>query len=113
MNIEIIQSLLVDLVKTILCRLPGNHTSQTLARSAVEVGDTEDIQRLINQSCPINWDEKTESEDPAVFWALQNEKLDIVRLLIPLINMEVRNRNNLTVEKFVRLDIQENSTRES
>ena len=69
----------------------------------MEVGDTEDIQRLINHSSHINWDEKTESEDPAVFWALQNEKLEIVRLLIPLINMEVRDRNNLSVEKFARL----------
>ena len=90
-------------MKKILCKLPGNHTGQTVARIAVEVGDTSDIQRLINNSSLINWDEKTESEDPAVFWALQNEKLEIVRLLIPLINMEVRDRNNLSVEKFARL----------
>ena len=96
-------SLLIDLVKAILRRLPRNHTGQTLARLAVEVGDTEDIQRLINQSCPINWDEKTESEDPAVFLALQKEKLKIARLRIPLINMGVRNRNNPSVGKYVRL----------
>ena len=96
-------SLLIDLVKAILRRLPRNHTGQTLARLAVEVGDTEDIQRLINQSCPINWDEKTESEYPAVFWSVQNKKLKIARLRIPLISMGVRNRNNPSVGKYVRL----------
>ena len=73
MNIPII-IYFTDLVKKILCKLPGNHTGQTIARIAVEVGDTGDIQRLINHSSPINWDEKTVTEDPAEFWAALLEK---------------------------------------
>ena len=49
-------------MKKILSKLPGNHTGQTIARIAVEVGNTEDIKRLINHSSPINLDKKTESK---------------------------------------------------
>ena len=69
-----------DLVRTMLSRLNKTYTGTTLARIAVEVGEEEDI-RLLVQSGNVDWNETAENEDPAILWALKNDKLGIVDAL--------------------------------
>ena len=84
---------ITDLVKTILSQLNKSYTGTSLARIAVEVGEEEDI-RLLVQSGTVDWTETGENEDPAILWALKNDKLAIVQLLInaPDINLNIRDR---------------------
>ena len=80
-------------MKTILSKLNKSYTGTSLARIAVEVGEEEDI-RLLVQSGTVDWTETGENEDPAILWALKNDKLAIVQLLInaPDINLNIRDR---------------------
>ena len=67
----------------ILSKLEKPYSGSSLARIAVEVGEEEDI-RLLVQSESIDWNETAEDEDPAILWALKNEKFGIVDILMPV-----------------------------
>ena len=74
------------------------YTGTTLARIAVEVGEEEDI-RLLVQSDKIDWNETAENEDPAILWALKNNKLGIVDILTPMnkLNLQDDPSTDLTI----------------
>ena len=82
-----------DLVRSILSRLNKTYTGTTLSRIAVEVGDQKDI-KLLLESKTLDWNEAAAEEDPAIMWALKNDKIDLVQLLLssPGINLEIRDR---------------------
>ena len=63
----------------ILSKLEKSYSGSSPARIAVEVGEEEDI-RLLVQSGSVDWSETAEDEDPAILWALKNEKLAIVNI---------------------------------
>ena len=52
------------------------------------MGEEEDIRRLVQaeredeESVIVNWNETAEDEDPAILWALKNEKYGIVDILM-------------------------------
>ena len=69
-----------------------NFTGQTLARIAVEVEEEEDVKLLV-EAGTVDWNERaSEEEDPAIMWALINNKPGVVQLLItaPGIDLQVR-----------------------
>ena len=74
------------------------YQGSSLARIAVEVGEEEDI-RLLVQSGSINWNETVEDEDPAILWALKNEKFGIVDILMAVnkINLQGGPSADLTI----------------
>ena len=78
-------------------------TGKTLARIAVEMGEEEDVRRLV-EAGTVDWNEKIQGEDPAIFWALKNERFEMVRILLkcPGIDLKMRDRNNCSLEKNVR-----------
>ena len=65
----------------ILSHLKKPYHGSSLARIAVEVGEEEDI-RLLVQSGSVDWSETANDEDPAILWALKNEKFGIVDILM-------------------------------
>ena len=73
----------------ILSKLEKPYSGSSLARIAVEVGEEEDI-RLLMKYGYVDWDETAEGEDPAILWALINEKFGIVNVLMAVneINLE-------------------------
>ena len=75
-------SCFVDLVKMILSKLEKPYSGSSLARIAVEVGEEEDIRLLVQARRTIDWNETAEDEDPAILWALKNEKYGIVDILM-------------------------------
>ena len=90
--INILQFLSLDLVKAILKKTKRNFTGQTLARIAVEVEEEEDVKRLV-EAGTVDWNERArEDEDPAIMWALVNDKLSVVHQLLkaPGIDLQVR-----------------------
>ena len=79
-------------MRAILKKTKTNFTGQTLARIAVEVVEEEDVRRLVD-SGSVDWNERArEEEDPAIMWALVNDKISIVQQLLkaPGIDLEVR-----------------------
>ena len=76
-------------MKTILSQLNKSYTGTSLAHIAVEVGEEEDI-RLLVQSGTVDWTETGENEDPAILWALKNDKLAIFDLLAPVSNINLQ-----------------------
>ena len=80
-------------MNSILTKMNKNFTGQTLARIAVEVGDQKDI-KLLLESKTLDWNVAAAEEDPAIMWALKNDKIDLVQLLLssPGINLEIRDR---------------------
>ena len=82
-----------DLVRSILSRIDKTYTGTTLSRIAVEVGDQKDI-KLLLESKTLDWNEAAAEEDPAIMWALKNDKIDLVQLLLssPGINLDIRDR---------------------
>ena len=93
-------------MKLILSEMNKSYTGSTLARIAVEVGEEEDV-RLLVQSGTVDWNETSENEDPAILWALKNDKLEIADLLVPVshLNFEGDSSADLTIicdsEKFL------------
>ena len=93
-------------MKTFLSKLNKSYTGTSLARIAVEVGEEEDIKLLV-QSGTVDWNETSENEDPAILWALKNDKLEIADLLVPEshLNFEGDSSADLTIicdsEKFL------------
>ena len=79
-------------------------TGKTLGRVAVEVGEEEDVRRLV-EAGTVDWNETVQGEDPAIFWALNNERVEVVKILLkwPGMNLKIRDRNNCSLEKIARL----------
>ena len=78
-------------------------TGSSLARISVEIGEVEDIKLLV-QDGVINWNAASQKEDAAIMWALKNGKLDVVLTLlnVPVVDLEVRDKDNLTLAKIAR-----------
>ena len=93
-------------MKSILTKMNKNFTGQTLARIAVEVGKDKDV-RLLVESKTIDWNERADGEDPAIFWALNNERVEMVKILLkwPGMNLKIRDRNNCSLEKIARFEL--------
>ena len=85
-------------MKMILSKLEKPYHGSRLARIAVEVGEEEDI-RLLVQSGSVDWSETAEDEDPAILWALKNEKFGIVDILMTVnkINLQGDPSADLTI----------------
>ena len=98
LNVLFRKSLFVDIVKKILSKLEKPYYGSSLARIAVEVGEEEDI-RLLVQSGSVDWNETAEDEDPAILWALKNEKFGIVDILMAVnkINLQGDPSADLTI----------------
>ena len=90
-------------MRSILSRLDKTYTGTTLSRIAVEVGDQKDVQLLL-ESKLIDWNERTDGEDPAIFWALNNEKVEMVKILlkVPGIDVKLTDKNKLSLERIAR-----------
>ena len=79
-------------MRAILKKTKRNFTGQTLARIAVEVEEEEDVRRLV-EAGTVDWNERSrEYEDPAIMWALANDKLSVVQKLLkaPGVDLQVR-----------------------
>ena len=84
----------------ILSKLQKPYFSSSLARIAVEVGEEEDIRLLVQDEYDdIDWNETAEDEDPAILWALKNEKFGIVDILMAVnkINLQGDPSADLTI----------------
>ena len=100
----------------ILSKLEKSYYGPSLARIAVEVGEEEDIRLLLqaeredkeeNFYTPykygvyfaVDWNETAEDEDPAILWALKNEKFGIVDILMEVnkINLQGDPSADLTI----------------
>ena len=69
-------------MKIILSKLGQSYSGSSLARISVEVGEEEDVRLLVQDRwSPLDWDETVGNEDPAILWALKNEKFGIVDIL--------------------------------
>jgi len=92
-----------DLVNRILSKMGQDVTGKTLARIAVEMGGDEDVRRLV-EAGTVDWNEKVQGEDPAIFWALNNERFEMVKILLkcPRIDLKMRDWNNCSLEKNAR-----------
>ena len=86
-------------MKKILSKLGKPYYGSSLARIAVEVGEEEDIRLLVQSECSIDWNETAEDEDPAILWALKNEKFGIVDILMTVnkINLQGDPSADLTI----------------
>ena len=76
-----------DLVKRILKKLRRNISGQTLGRIAVEVCEKEEVELLV-ESKTVDWNQRAAGEDPAVFWALNNEMFEMVKILLKCSNLD-------------------------
>ena len=90
-------------MRRILSKRRKNVTGKTLGRIAVEVGEEQDVRRLV-EAGTVDWNEKVQGEDPAIFWALNNQRFEMVKVLLkcPGIDLRMRDRNNCSLEKNVR-----------
>merc|ERR1712232_217010 len=89
----------IDLVKMILSKVENPYSGSSLARIAVEVGEEEDIRLLVEDEDAFDWNETAEDEDPAILWALKNEKFGLVDILMPVnkINLQGDPSADLTI----------------
>ena len=87
-------------MERILCKLEKSYYGSSLARIAVEVGEEEDI-RLLVQSGSVDWNETVEDEDPAILWALKNEKFRIVEILMSVNEINIRDMNSNTLSSMI------------
>ena len=97
----------------ILSKLEKPYYGSSLARIAVEVGEEEDIRLLVQAEreddvdelykyghfIRVDWNETAEDEDPAILWALKNEKFGIVDILMAVnkINLQGDPSADLTI----------------
>ena len=102
--INILSFLHLDLVRVILKKTKRNFTGQSLARIAVEVEEEEDVRRVV-ESGTVDWNERSRGEDPPIFWALNNERFEKVKILLkcPGMDLKMKDRNNCSLEKIARL----------
>ena len=87
----------------ILARLNKKYTGSTLARIAVEVLDDEDIKKLVEVET-VDWNQRAEGEDPAVFWALNNKRLEMVKTLLKCtdLDLSLRDKRNQKLVTILR-----------
>ena len=93
-----------DLVKRILKKLRRNISGQTLGRIAVEVCEKEEVELLV-ESKTVDWNQRAEGEDPVVFWALNNERFEMVKILLKCssnLDLSLRDRKNQNLETIAR-----------
>ena len=96
----------------ILAKLEKPYYGSSLALIAVEVGEEEDIRLLVQAEredekynderrgfIRVDWNETAEDEDPAILWALKNEKFGIVDILMAVnkINLQGDPSADLTI----------------
>ena len=98
----------------ILSKLEKPYSGSSLARIAVEVGEEEEIRLLVQSErenrdkfynyewlglVRVDWNETAKDEDPAILWALKNEKFNIVDILMPVnkINLQGDPSADLTI----------------
>ena len=93
--------MLSDVVRNILTKMRRNFTGQTLARIAVEVCEEEDVKLLV-ESRTVDWNQRAEGEDPAIFWALNNEMFETFKLVLPEVDIKLKNNNGHSLEKAAR-----------
>ena len=95
-------------MNSILAKMGKKVTGKTLGRIAVEVGDDEDVRRLV-ETGTVDWNERAHGEDPAIFWALNNQRIEMVKILLkcPGIDLKLRDRNNCSLEKIARFYFKE------
>ena len=78
--------------------------------------EEEDVKLLV-QSGKVDWNETAEDEDPAILWALKNDKFDLVQRLLasPDINLNIRDREgwSFIVRAISKMKLGENSTSRS
>ena len=89
-------------MKKILAKLRRNFTGQTLSRIAVEVGEVEEVKLLV-ESKTVDWKERVEGEETAIFWALNNEMFETFKLVLPEVDIKMKNNNGHSLEKAARL----------
>ena len=85
-----------------MAKLRRNFTGQTLSRIAVEVGEVEDVKLLV-ESKTVDWKERVEGEETAIFWALNNEMFETFKLVLPEVDIKLKNNNGHSLEKAARL----------
>ena len=92
----------------ILTKMGQKVTGQTLGRVAVEVGEEEEVRRLV-EAGTVDWNEKVQGEDPTIIWALKNERFEMDKILLkcPGIDLKIRDRNNCSLEKIARFYFKE------
>ena len=66
-----------------------NITGQTLARIALEVCEEEDMKLLVD-SKTLDLNQTAEGEAPVIFWAPNNEKLEIVKILLECPDLDLK-----------------------
>ena len=90
-------------MKSILTKTKNNFTGQTLARIALEVGKDQDV-RLLVESKTVDWNERADGEDPAIFWALNNGKVEMVKILlkVPGTDLTIKDKHGHSLEKAAR-----------
>ena len=90
-------------MRNILTKMRRNFTGQTLARISVEVCEEEDVKLLV-ESRTVDWNERAEGEDPAIFWALNNKKLNKFKILLkcPELDLSLRSCDGHSLEKVAR-----------
>ena len=85
--------------------LRRNITGQTLARIAVEACEEEDVKLLV-ESKTVDWNPRASElwgEDPAILWALKNQKFEMVKILLKCSKpVELRDQNGHSLEKVAR-----------
>ena len=82
--------------------LKRNITGQTLARIAVEVCEEEDVKLLV-ESKTVDWNQRALGEDPAIFWAVKNQKFEIVKILLKCSQPgKLRDQDGHSLEKVAR-----------
>ena len=99
----ILSSNFKDLVKRSAKKLRGNITGQTVARIAVEVCEEEDVERLV-ESQTVDWNQRAEGEDPVVFWALNNQRFEMIKILLKCSNLDLslKDKRNQKLETILR-----------
>ena len=90
-------------MRNILSKMRRNFTGQTLARIAVEVCEEKDVKLLV-ESRTVDWNQRAEGEDPAIFWALNNKKLNKFKILLkcPELDLRLRSCDGHSLEKVAR-----------
>ena len=72
-----------------------------------EEKDKMDIFNILLQRPGVDLNAKDASGDTAVLWALKNSKLEVVRQLVPRVDVTITDRNGDNLEKIARYNKRE------
>ena len=64
--------------------------------------DKKDIFNVLLQRPGVDLNAKDASGDTAVLWAMKNSKLEVVRQLVPRVDVTITDRNGDNLEKIAR-----------